>query len=196
MQRDNPSKTAGITIRLTEEEQIYLKKLALRHGNDDKSPWEYPKIYVVERYREEFIVNHSRRAWRDNDKRYRLVICNTFETLIENRRRDGENLPRFDDIRGTTVNGIRIYNPETYCEAFGIPAVSGRLIKYSQDVTSSFIKEEAETCARTLQNTCFGDFRVCERELKGYRQNEDMLIFRRLLMKIGRRIINEGVSKK
>jgi len=192
---DKTHKTTSITIRLTEAECTYLKKLALQHGEDDKNPWEGPNIYVVDGYREEFIVNNSRRAWRDNDLRYIKVIRNKFEDLLDIRRMDGEKLPRLSEVSGTTINGVKIYNPETYCESFGIPAVSGRVVKYSRHEASAFIKEEAEAYARLLQNTGRGDFRVREQRLKGYRENKDMLVFRRLLMKMGKRLINEGAAK-
>ncbi len=176
-----------MTLMLTEQEQEFLAKFAEKQfeGSADNLGTMTP-IHVVERWEKEFVEDGSSEAWVDVDNEYEAY--ESFDALIEARRKNGENLPDYDDVEYDDIGDIWVSDRQKYCEAYKINARSGRFIKYTRPVAFFLIREEAVRYMKGYQAHNCGNCRIYTYS-PGYSNQGDFPVFRELLMKMGKALL-------
>jgi len=179
-----------VNIELTEQERIFLAEFAEKQyeGAEDNLGTRTP-IHLVERIEKTFVQDDSEEVWVDADNMD--IPYDSFDDLIEARRKNGEDLPDYDDVEYTDVNDIWIDGRAEYCKAYDIHAYSGRYIKHPQPIAFFLIRDEAVRYKDGYQSHNCGDCRIFTYSL-GYSNNGDLPVFRALLMKMGKALLQEN----
>ena len=173
-------------IQLTLDEKKYLKLFAEKQyeGAPDNLGTMTP-IHVVERIDRTFIPCDEEEYWIDADNE--CAEYDTFDDLIEARRKNGEKLPDYEEMVFERVGGRYIMDKQDYCHAFGINAYSGRYVYSSRPVAFFLIRSEAERYAKGYQaHNCEG-CRIYTYGL-GYSNKGDLPVLRALLMRMGKQL--------
>ncbi len=171
-----------MNIELTEREAKLLAEFAMKQyeGAEDNLGTRTP-IHVVER-REQYFSAGDGDEWMCEDNEYKLYP--DFDTMLEDLRKDGKELPEYGDVEYEDVNDIWISSEEDYCKAYEIHAQSGRIIDTYRPVAFFFIRDEALRYRDGYQKHNCADCRIYTYGM-GYSNNGDLPVFRDLLMRMG-----------
>lgn len=182
-------KKTPVSLELTEKEATLLAEFAAKQyeGSEDNVGTRTP-IHVVER-KEQYFSQGDGDEWLCEDTEYE--IYKTFEEMLKDLRRLGKELPPYDDIRWEDVNDVWIDDEEAYCEAYGINAQRGHSIDTYRPVAFFLIRDEAVRYRNGYQAHNCKDCRIYTYGL-GYSNNGDLPVFRELLMKMGRQLLQGG----
>jgi len=111
--------------------------------------------------------------------------------MLEDLRKTGKELPPYDEVEYEDVNEVWISSEEDYCEAYGINARSGQIIDTYRPVAFFLIRDEAVRYKDGYQKHNCDKCRIYTYGL-GYSNDGDLPVFRELLMKIGKQLLQEG----
>lgn len=183
------AKKTPVSLELTEKETAFLAEFATKQyeGADDNLGTRTP-IHVVER-REQYFSTGDGSEWICEDNEYKLYP--NFDAMIEDLQKEGRELPAYEDVEYEDVNDIWISSEEDYCEAYGINARSGQIIDTYRPVAFFLIRDEALRYRDGYQAHNCKDCRIYTYGL-GYSNNGDLPVFRELLMKLGKQLLQEG----
>lgn len=184
------SGSIGVNVILTEQERRFLAEFAAKQyeGADGNVGTRTP-IHVVERTNKTFVQDGSDEVWVDADNEY--AAYDSFDDLIEARRKNGEDLPDYEDAEFEDVNDIWIDSIAAYCKAYSIDVYSGRYLLSHRPVAFFLIRDEAVRYMKGYQAHNCDDCRIYTYDL-GYSNNGDLPIFRELLMRMGKAVLQEG----
>jgi len=180
-----------VSIELTEQEARFLAEFAEKQyeGAEGNVGTRTP-IHVVER-KEQYFSQGDGDEWLCEDNDYK--IYKDLDAMIEDLRESGKEIPPYDEVGYEDVNDVWITDGESYCEAYGINAQRGRSIDTYRPVAFFLIRDEAVRYKNGYQAHNCGDCRIYTYGL-GYSNNGDLPVFREMLMKLGRQLLQEGES--
>lgn len=178
-----------ISIELNTRELKFLAEFAEKQhdGAKDNVGTRTP-IHVVER-KEEYFSQGDGDDWMCEDNEYE--IYGSFDDMLEDLRKNGMELPPYDDVEYEDVNDIWISDEEAYCKAYGIHAQRGSIIETYRPVAFFLIRDEAVRYKDGYQKHNCDKCRIYTYGL-GYSNDGDLPVFRELLMKIGKQLLQEG----
>ena len=172
----------NINIDLTDNEIAFLKQFAsLQYeGAVDNLATRTP-IHVVERKEETCVECSDGDVWFDDETE---MSFDSFTDLIASKE-----LPDYEDVEYTKINGITIYNYSNYCEAFQINARCYKTVHSYRPIAFFFTLSEAKRYMNGYQKHNCDNCRIYTYGL-GYSNNGDMPVFRNFLMNIGNKLLD------
>jgi len=181
-----------MNIELNEREAKLLAEFAAKQyeGAKDNIGTRTP-IHVVERLEKYFAAGDGD-EWLCEDKEYKLYP--DFESMIEDMRKDGAELPKYSEVEYEEVNDTTIFSEEDYCEAYGIHAKKGQIIKTYRPIAFFFIRDEAVRYKDGYQSHNCENCRIYTYGL-GYSNKGDLPVFRELLMRMGKQLNEQEETK-
>ena len=178
-----------VKIELNAQELKYLAEFAKKQYEGAKANLgTRTPIHVVERLEKHFSQGDGS-EWLCEDNEYE--VYNTFDDMLEDLRKQGMDLPPYDDVEYEDVNDIWIDDEEAYCKAYGIHAQRGSIIETYRPVAFFLIRDEAVRYKDGYQKHNCDKCRIYTYGL-GYSNDGDLPVFRELLMKIGKQLLQEG----
>jgi hypothetical protein len=181
-----------VSLTITEQERKFLAEFAEKQyeGAKDNVGTRTP-IHVVERIEKTFVEDGSDEVWVDDDNNYEAYEY--FDDLIAARRQRGEELPDYDSVEYEDVGDVWISNINDYCKAFKMNVRTGRFIQHTSPVAFFLIRDEAVRYMKGYQAHNCADCRIFTYGL-GYSNNGDLPVFRELLMRMGKAILQDGMK--
>jgi hypothetical protein len=176
-------------FEITEQEKKFLAEFAEKQyeGAEDNLGTATP-IHIVERAEKIFVEDGSDEIWVDEDRE--CESYESFEDLIAARQKNGESLPSYSDAKYQNVGDVWISSPKDYCEAYKLNVRSGRNVEYYKPVAFFFIRDEAVRYKTGYQAHNCSDCRIYTYS-PGYSNNGDFPVFRELLMRLGKTILEQ-----
>lgn len=182
-----------MNLELTDKERKFLAEFAEKQYEGAKSNvGTCTPIHVVERIEKDFVEDASDEVWVDADNEYEAY--ESFEDLVDARRQRGEKIPDYDDVEYETVGDVWINGRADYCKAYQINAYSGRYVTHTRPVAFFLIRDEAVRYRNGYQAHNCHDCRIFTYGL-GYANNGDLPVFRELLMKMGKAVLQESTQE-
>ena len=170
-------------VHLNDDEMAFLKQFAEKQKNGAKdNVGTMTPIHVVERTEKQFVQCEDGDVWIDEDDEY--AEYRSLDALIEERKKQGSQLPYFHEVDLEWVDGTLVTNENEYVEAYNLNIYRGRHIISYRPVAFFFILDEAKRYKDGYQKHNCSDCRIYTYGL-GYSNNGDLPVFRELLMKMG-----------
>ncbi|MBO5008588.1 MAG: hypothetical protein J6D26_07115 [Clostridia bacterium] len=181
-------------FEFNEQEKKFLKEFyEKQHSGAKDNVGTMTPIHVVERIRKEYVESEEGDAWLWTDDYEWKTFDNFDEMLNHARKATKKEYPPYEEVEYEEVDDIWIESEKTYCKAYGIKAYPCKMVQYTEPVAFFFILDEAKRYKNDYQSHNCRDCRIYTYSM-GYSNYGDLPVFRELLLKMGKRLIEDEKS--